>query len=586
MRWMLSPLRGFIEVARGAGASLTTPEAMGGVINIITKEATENGGTLDVSAGENGFRQVGFMATGITDDERTRVTLVGQYDKRDQFDADNNHVSESPFQKNRSVALRLSQDFTTDDNLVLRYSHVFSEIFGGPVLGKSAKSIRQAIGSEKNGAAPTLFAGDNVNGKFIGQPWETTEWIETRRDEYSASWIHEFDDQWSMKLSGSYSDHVQDSFYEGFDYYGRDRMHYYDIRFNYALNDEHMLAFGVDTRSDKLRSSSAAGQANANYISDSFDYETKGIYFQDRWTPSDWMELAIAVRVDKVEADFIDPSKPGTEIDETVVSPRLDGRFFHNDQWTSRVSVGRGYRAPLSFFETDHGILDGNAGYAIDVDSLERSLTGSYALTYEGDRLTCTLSVAWTEVGDLAGVDETPAGVPLLTQSDEDASVTAIDLALGYQLTDELLVNLVLENINYDSAFKSSYAVAPIEQRATLSLDYNAYGWDIYLSTVWVGSRDLDEYGYEGTDVLGSNRAKTVHAPSYITSDLRISKELTSSVSIYLGVNNMFDYTQADDESSPLFFDAVGDPGAGYDVAYIYGPLRGREVYAGMKWSF
>ena len=53
-------------------------------------------------------------------------------------------------------------------------------------------------------------------------------------------------------------------------------------------------------------------------------------------------------------------------------------------------------------------------------------------------------------------------------------------------------------------------------------------------------------------------------------------------MSLYSGVSNLFDYTQAGDEETPLFYDAEG----AFDVGYIYGPLRGREIYAGMKLTF
>lgn len=575
-----------IEVARGAGASLTTPEAMGGTVNLVTQEATENGGAVDVSAGDNGFRQVGILATGVSEDERSRLTLIGQFDSRDQFDSDENGVSENPFQENRNLTLRLSHDISDYDNIVLRYSSVFSELFGGPMLGDQVDSIGQTLRSYANGEASQLFVDNNVNKKFIGQPWETAEWVKTRREEFSIQWLREINNDWNMQLSASYSKHKQDSFYEGFDYYGDDELQYYDARFNYRLSDAHLFTFGIDRKSDVLDSSSQAGSESDKYVSDSFDYTTLALYFQDRWTPSDTVEVAFAIRVDKAEADFTDPSKSGVEIDETIVSPRLDSRIFHNDQWTSRISAGRGYRAPLSFFETDHGILDGEAGFAIDVDKLERSTTGSYGLSFEGDRLTSTLSAAWTQVENLAGLSETAGGVPLLTQSDEKGAVTSIDLAMGYQFTDELLVNFTIESYDYDDNFKSSYAIAPVEQRITTSIDYDINGWDIFFSAAWVGSRDLNEYGYAGSDVLGSSKAKPTTAPSYFTADMRIAKELSESLTVYAGGKNLFDYTQAGDESSPLFWDSVGDADAGYDVAYIYGPLRGREFYAGIKWAF
>ena len=168
-------------------------------------------------------------------------------------------------------------------------------------------------------------------------------------------------------------------------------------------------------------------------MSDAFDYDVSGAYLQDTWTVNDDFEIKAALRVDSVTADFTDPSKPGIEIDETVVSPRLDARYFHTDFWVSRFSAGRGYRAPLSFFETDHGLLDGGVGFEIDVDALERSQSYSYALSYEGSRLSSTLSATWTEVDDLAQLSETSAGVPLMTQLSESASVSALDWAVSYR---------------------------------------------------------------------------------------------------------------------------------------------------------
>ena len=43
-----------VEIARGAGASLTAPEAIGGTLNLVTREATSNGLDVDLSGGENG----------------------------------------------------------------------------------------------------------------------------------------------------------------------------------------------------------------------------------------------------------------------------------------------------------------------------------------------------------------------------------------------------------------------------------------------------------------------------------------------------------------------------------------------------
>lgn len=584
-----------IEVARGAGASLIAPEAIGGTINIISYEPTENGAELDVSAGENGYRKMGFLGKGVSEDGRTRATLVAQYDDRDQFDADHNKVNEAPQQENRSLTARVSQDVTDTDNLVLRIANIQSEIFGGPMLGSTfADGTASSIGNVLSGfddqfsEPQQLFEDGDVRKPFTGKAWETTEWIKTERNEASLAWLKEFSDDWNMHLAASYAEHKQDSFYEGFDYTAEDKMWFFDARFNYLLTENQLLTFGADLRTEEMRSHSRAGSANPNYASDSFDYDVKGVYIQDTWQATEALEIAMALRYDTITADFTDPNKPGTELDESILSPRLDVRLRHNDEWTSRVSAGRGYRAPLSFFETDHGILDGSLGFDIDIDELERSNSASYALSYEGEKLTSTASIAWTEVEHLAALTTNDLGIPLLTQPDEKATVITSDIALGYRLTDDMTLSLTAEHFDYDSVFKSSYAIAPIEERLTLTFDWDVNDWEFFANVVWVGSRDLSKYGYEGYNRLDANgqvdpdSKKTTDAPSYLTVDLRVSYQLNEYLSLYSGVSNLFDYTQAGDEETPLFYDAEG----AFDVGYIYGPLRGREIYAGMKLAF
>ena len=588
-----------IEVARGAGASLTAPEAIGGTINVITKEPTESGAEFDISAGENGYRKLGFAGYGVSEDGRTRATLIGQYDDRDAFDGDNNLVNESPSMENRILTARISHDIGDFDNLVLRVSNVESDVFGGPMLGntfngKHIDSLGGVLADFASGEADELFVDGDVRNDFAANAWETTEWIKTTRDEVSLSWLHEFNDKLNLTTAVSYADHVQDSFYEGFDYYADDEMLFLSARFNYILNDDHLLTFGVDNRSEEMRSTSLAGDANltdgdpdTTYVSDSFDYDVIGLYLQDTWQVSDALEISLALRYDQIEADFVDPSKPGVEIDEDILSPRLDMRYMHTDNLTSRFSAGHGYRAPLSFFESDHGILDAGAGFDIQVDELERSNSANYSLAWEDDKLTAAASIAWTEVENLAGLDENEAGVPVLIQLDEDASVVAADIAVGYAFTDDLTVNFTAEVYNYDDAFKSSYAIAPTEERITLAADYDIAKWELYADVVWYGSRDLADYGYDGLyntleDAANGVNAKSTDASSYFIVNMKASYELNKNFSVYVGASNLFDYNQAADEESPLFFDDAGE----FDVGYIYGPLRGREAYAGLKVTF
>ncbi|GAA4893778.1 TonB-dependent receptor plug domain-containing protein [Ferrimonas pelagia] len=584
-----------IEVARGAGASLIAPEAIGGTVNVISLEPYENTLELDLAIDGEGCQKMGLMGGAISDDGMTRATVVAQYDDRDQVDNSGNGVNESPHQSNRSFIGRVSHDIGNSDNLVLRVANLHSEVFGGPMLGEvfadgKAHSVGSVLSSFDgiDTDPQDLFVDGDVRNQYIGKAWEMTEWIETERNEVSLSWLHEFSADLNTTTSAVYADHTQDSFYEGFDYTAKDTMWYAESKTNYRFHPDHLLTFGADYRNEEMRSSSHAGAENPAYISDSFDYEVIGLFIQDNWQPTDDLEIALALRYDTLTVDFTDPMKPGVELEESILSPRADIRYHHSSRVTSRLSAGRGYRAPLSFFETDHGILDGSLGFEIDINDLERSNSVSYSLNYTGDRFTATASAAWTEVENLAVLDETDEGVPLLTQLDEKARVITTDIALGYSVSEDLQLNLTAEYYDYDDNFASSYAIAPIEERVMMSADWRIQQWELFAAASWIGSRDLTRYGYEGYNrVLADGSVdlsseKTTQAPSYVSIDLRAAYALNDVFSVYAGVSNLLDYTQAGDEDTPLFFD---DEGA-LDVGYIYGPLVGREIYAGIKLKF
>ena len=282
----------------------------------------------------------------------------------------------------------------------------------------------------------------------------------------------------------------------------------------------------------------------------------------------------------------------GDVIDKTLLAPRAHIRYIHNDNWTSRFSAGKGYRAPLSIFETEHGILED--GFNIAITDIEESLSANYSLSYESDRLTATGSLGWTEVKNAAATDDSGSILTLVNTEDKISAVVA-DLALGYELTPSLTLNTGLELYSYDNSYKGTFAIAPIETRARIGLDYNSGPWTANTTLTWVDSRDLTKYGYgdryntfndannNGTVEAGELQdPKSTRAPSYVTLDARAEYQLNETVSLYMGGTNLLDYNQADDEDSPLLWDADG----GYDVVHIYAPLRGRVLYGGVKASF
>jgi len=125
-------------------------------------------------------------------------------------------------------------------------------------------------------------------------------------------------------------------------------------------------------------------------------------------------------------------------------------------------------------------------------------------------------------------------------------------------------------------------AIAAVEKQARIALVYKQNGWEGFIQGTWTASRNLAPYGYDDRyNDEDLKIPKKTKAPSFAVVDAKLSKDITKNLTFYVGVKNLFDYVQADKES-PLFYDADDE----YDVGHIWGPLRGRMSYAGIRAKF
>jgi outer membrane receptor protein involved in Fe transport len=561
-----------IEITRGSGAALIAPEAIAGVVNIKSQQITDNAfeGRIESVNGEIGTSILGSL---ISQDKKLKASINLSKSKLSNVDEDKNGVSESPMIENESGRLKTSYDISDADNLSFVYNRLKSKATGG-IVNNYSYGI--------TGNSDPLFEDDDIRKKYIGEAVGITEIIKTTRDEVIGKWKHELStDGDNMILTISHAKQKQNSLYESDTYDNIDNTLFADMRFNKILNDENILTVGIDYKNEKMRSESSF-YANPDINKDDFNSQRIGLYLQDSYMPNENTDIAVALRIDKVDTDWLDIGT-SKEIDKTILSPRVQIKHNHNKELISRLALGTGYHVPLTFFESEHGILDG--GFGIDISDIEKSKNINYSLSYDNDRLTSTVSLGLTHLKNLAYIDDTMA-VPTLKTSKETMLNKNFDITAGYQLTPEISIGTSYEHYFYDSAYKLVSDLASIEDRAKISLDYEHDGWAANLTANWFGSRNLSEYGYEGwntlADVGDTSKQKMTKAPSYYTVDARISKDINKHFSLYAGVKNLFDYTQTNDGESPLFYGADG----GFDTAYIYAPLRGREIIAGLKVIF
>ncbi len=565
-----------VEIARGAGASLLAPEAIGGTLNLIFDKPARTGLTTDTAIGENDYRNYSFAGTFLSDDESLALLAVGQYDNIGQEDADDNLVNEAPRLENSTVTLKAFYDYSDTGQLQFRVTKIKSDVHGG-YMSDNYYAVLQDIGD------PAFEDGD-LNKKYTGAALGTSEYILTEREEFTGQWIQQISDRTNITVIGSFAKHIQDSVYEGFDYHNEVPSVYGSVKVNYSAGS-HLLTGGVTIKTEELDTDSVMVDSDPDLIPDDYDYANQALFLQDSWRMAPGVELILALRADKITVDWTGNTAKEDEIDETILAPRAHLRWDHTDALVSRFSFGRGYRAPLTFFESEHGILE--EGFNVAISELEDSWSYGYTLSYQDVLWAGSVGVHYTTVDNLAMIDSDNYDRPTLVNSDESGDVTAFDVSGSYKVTDWMALGATYEHYVMSDEYKATFGIAPIEERVGISLDIDKAGWDFVTNAYWIGSRDLTDYGYEGYDVFNEETGeasglKSSKASSYCTIDMKLSRQLGKHFDFYVGVKNLTDYTQAGDEESPLFFDAEG----GYDVGYIYGPLRGRSFYAGLKTTF
>ena len=115
-----------IEVVRGGGSALFGSSAIGGTINIITKEPLRNSGELAHSITSIGLtgaldNNTTLNASLVTDDRKAGLTIYGQNRMRDAYDHDGDGFVEIPVIKSQTIGTQAYIKTSAYSKLTLDY---------------------------------------------------------------------------------------------------------------------------------------------------------------------------------------------------------------------------------------------------------------------------------------------------------------------------------------------------------------------------------------------------------------------------------------------------------------------------------
>jgi outer membrane receptor for ferrienterochelin and colicins len=572
-----------IDVARGAGASLIAPEALAGTVNIVTKRPLESENRVRLQLGQYGARQAdAYVAQSL---QGGAITATLNYNKHDSVDADGNGVSEYTGFERKLGGVGFFVDDAGGFKVKGRLD-VVNEKRGGGALGDDYAAIKASTtGNPFNwskGVNASPDAGGWINpadGSVL--PYNAgrggfSEIIFTDRVQFLSTAEKRFGDS-KLRLAVGAAEHKQDSFYELSTYAGKQNQYYAEASWQMPVGDW-TVTTGANYRFEDLKSQGSTASGTVVTGIDDYTYQVPAVFVQAyRSFFNDTLEVNGSIRHDQ------------HNVFGGITSPRFNALYHHTPQVSSRLSVGTGFRAPTSFFEQDHGILD---TIRIDrqIKDPEVSTNLSYALSFAGDRLAVTGSYNYNSIKNFAilnpgGTDPvTGDPITLFTSAKDLVTVQGLDVNLSYLLTPALTVMAAAEAFDYRFPAGTLVFARP-KAKAYFGFDYAQNGWDLSAKLVWTGPMDLRKFHDDGTgqqnrfNLDGTPKSDT--SPSFATLDMRGEYAYSKKFAFYAGIDNALDYKQSDKESF-LFVDGDGAP----DVVHLWGPNRGRYMYAGVKVSF
>jgi len=112
--------------------------------------------------------------------------------------------------------------------------------------------------------------------------------------------------------------------------------------------------------------------------------------------------------------------------------------------------------------------------------------------------------------------------------------------------------------------------------RAFVNLAYQTESdWAFDLTVNWQGSKRLPSTADNPVALQLADRS-----PDFVLANAQISKQWQDKFDLYLGVENLFNFVQ----ENPIL--GANDPfGQTFDSSIIWGPIFGRMVYAGMRYT-
>jgi outer membrane receptor for ferrienterochelin and colicins len=327
-----------IEIVKGPASTLYGSEAVGGLINIITKDALSSDKLkIDLSATSVGEFNADATAKFKISNKVSSLLGINYFSYQQIRDINHDNFTDVTLQKRISVFNKwnFKQKNNLQSSFALRY--VNENRWGGETQWQ-----------------PKFRGTDSIYGESINT--DRVELISTlalSRD---------------INADVSYNYHLQDSYYGSIKYYASQQVAFVQMRWNKTWG-RHDVLMGIPFRYTFYDDNSPA-TAKINGDNKPSHIYLPGIFIQDQFTVNEKLTTLLGLRYD------LNNEHGG------IVTPRLSFKFSPNKNNTFRLSGGNGFRV-VNLFTEDHAALTG-AREVVIASALKPEQSWNGNLNYTG----------------------------------------------------------------------------------------------------------------------------------------------------------------------------------------------------------
>ena len=564
-----------VEVVRGGGSALFGASAIGGTINIITKEPLHNSASFAHNfmsqGGANSFDNV---TTGnvslVTNDNKAGVYAYGQTRTRQGYDYDGDGYTELPELNNQTFGLNSFLRLNPYSKLSLQYHGIHEFRRGGNKLNQAPHEANIAEQVEHN------IQGGGLTYDFYSP---------NEKDRLSA--YFSFQTTARKSYYGGIGEGTEENKETAEKAYGTTHNFTYVAGTQYVHSFDKLLFMPSDL--------TLGGEYNFDGLKDfiiGYDRHFKqnvcigSFFFQNEWKNKQWSFL-VGGRLDKHNL-----------VDHIIFSPRANLRFNPTENVNLRITYADGFRAPQAFDEDLHvGVVGGERLVTTLAKNLKEERSNSFSVSadlyhrFGNVQTNLLIEGFYTDLNNVFALRQ-------LSQPDAQgntvqerynaygAKVLGLNIEGKATFTRwfSLQAGVTLQQSHYNEAIAWNDEV-PEQKFKKMMRTPNIYG---YFTASFTPIKRLTASvtgNYTGSMLVGHAAGSGVDEPVAVNTPnfMEVNMKLAYDFPIYKyinlqvngGIQNITNAYQKD-----------FDKGWNRDSGYIYGPSLPRSYFVGVKVSY